>query len=255
MIGNKLCPSTTFRVEIKDMTDYRPLIGITTDTVDDKPAYYLSFAYATAVEMAGGLPIAIPYRTDHSLIPQYVDLCDGILFTGGDDLDPALYGEQWHPNAGHIDPDRQAFELALLAEVEKRRLPALCICLGCQLLNVSRGGSLYQFIPDLPGKEEHRKVGEVLQRHEVKLVADSQIGRAIGKSEISANTYHKQAVKVVGRGLRVVATSPDGIIEGLEDPSFPLLAAVQWHPERLADEPEHLAPFKLLVEKAISARG
>ena len=237
------------------MKSSRPLIGITTDTVDDKPAYYLSFAYASAVEMAGGLPLAIPYRTDHSLIPQYVDLLDGILFTGGDDLDPALYGEEWHPKASHIDLDRQAFELALLAEVEKRKLPALCICLGCQLLNVSRGGSLYQFIPDLADKEEHRKVGEVLRRHPVTLEADSQLARAIGKQEISANTYHKQAVKTVGRGLRVVATSPDGIIEGLEDPSYPLLAAVQWHPERLADEPEHLAPFKLLVERAINAGG
>ena len=231
----------------------RPLIGITTDTVDGKPAYYLSYAYATAVEKAGGLPLAIPYHTDPSLIPQYLDLLDGILFTGGDDLDPALYGQAWHPNAGHIDPDRQNFELALLAEVEKRRLPALCICLGCQLLNVSRGGSLHQFIPDLPDKEEHRKVGEILRRHAVTLQPDSQLGKAIGQSEISANTYHKQAVNIVGRGLRVVATSPDGIIEGLEDPTFPLLVAVQWHPERLADEPAHLAPFKLLVEKAASS--
>src|SRR5882724_11093222 len=159
------------------MNPSRPLIGITTDTVDGKPAYYVSFAYAYAVEKAGGLPLAIPYRTDHSLIPQYVELLDGILFTGGDDLDPALYGEGWHPEAGHIDPDRQAFELALLAEVEKRKLPALCICLGCQLLNVSRGGSLYQFIPDLAGKEEHRKVGEVLRRHPVALEADSQFAR------------------------------------------------------------------------------
>ena len=235
------------------MKTARPLIGITTDTVDDKPAYYLSFAYASAVEKAGGLPLAIPYRADHALIPQYVDRCDGILFTGGDDLDPVLYGEEWHPKAGKIDPDRQNFELALLAEVERRRLPALCICLGCQLLNVSRGGSLHQFIPDLPGKEEHRKVGDVLQRHAVTLEAGSQLAAAIGKREISANTYHKQAVKTVGRGLRVVATSPDGIIEGLEDPSYPMLVAVQWHPERLADEAEHLAPFKLLVEKAARA--
>ena len=228
----------------------RPLIGLTTDTVDGKPAYYLSFAYASAIEKAGGLPLAIPYRIDHSLIPQYIDLLDGLLFTGGDDLDPALYGESWHPKAGHVDPERQAFELALLGEVEKRRLPALCICLGHQLLNVHRGGSLHQFIPDLDGKEEHRKVGEVLRRHPVTIEPDSQTAQAIGKTHVSANTYHKQAVKTVGRGLRVTATSPDGIIEGLEDPSVPMLVSVQWHPERLLDEPEHLALFKRLVEKA-----
>ena len=232
----------------------RPLIAITTDTVDGKPAYYLSFAYAEAVEKAGGLPLAIPYRVDLALIPQYLDAVDGVLFTGGDDLDPATYGEPWHPKANHVDPARQRFESALLAEVERRRLPALGVCMGCQLLNVHRGGSLHQFIPDMEGKAEHRKVGETLIRHPVAIEPDSMLAGAIGKTEISANTYHKQAVNQVGRGLRVVATSPDGIIEGLEDPSFPMLVAVQWHPERLVDEAEHLAPFKLLVEKA-RARG
>jgi putative glutamine amidotransferase len=230
----------------------RPLIGITCDCVDGQSAYHSNFSYAAAIEKAGGLPLMIPYRADVSLIPQYVDLLDGILFTGGDDLDPALYGEPWHPRAAHVDPDRQRFELALMTEVEKRRLPALCVCFGCQLLNVHRGGSLHQFIPDLPGKGEHRKVDGVLLRHPVTLAADSQLGRAIGAPAVSVNTYHKQAVKTVGRGLRVVARSDDGIVEGLEDPAFPLLAAVQWHPERLTDEPEHLAPFKLLIEKASS---
>ena len=230
----------------------RPLIGITSDCVDGKSAYHVAFTYAEAVEKAGGLPLMIPYRTDVSLIPRYVDLFDGILFTGGDDLDPALYGEDWHPKAAHVDPARQQFELALMAEVEKRRLPALCVCFGCQLLNVHRGGSLHQFIPDMPGKGEHRKVDGVLRRHPVTLVAGSQLANAIGTLAVSVNTYHKQAVKTVGQGLRVVAMSDDGIIEGLEDPTFPLLAAVQWHPERLTDEPEHLAPFKLLIEKASS---
>lgn len=229
----------------------RPLIGITTDTRREGGAYYqLAWDYCTSVEQAGGLPLAIPYCANLSLIPQYVDACDGILFTGGDDLDPALYGQQWHPQADHIDPDRQRFELALLAEVEKRRLPMLAICLGCQLVNVHRGGSLTQFIPDLPGKQEHRKAGAAPRRHPVRLEDGSQIARAIGRREISANTYHKQAIDRVGDGLRVIATAPDGIVEGVEDPSFPLFAAVQWHPERLHDEPEHLAPFRLLVAKA-----
>jgi putative glutamine amidotransferase len=234
----------------------RPRIGITTDTRNEGGAYYqLAWDYATSVEKAGGLPLAIPYKTDPSLIPDYVDLFDGILFTGGDDLDPSLYGEEWHPKAARIDPDRQNFELALIAEVEKRRLPMMAICLGCQLLNIYRGGSLTQFIPDLPGKREHRKVGPELLRHAVHVEPNSQVGQAIGKTEISANTYHKQAINRVGRGLRVIATAPDGIIEGLEDSSFPLLAAVQWHPEKLHDEQEHLAPFRLLVEKARLAKS
>jgi putative glutamine amidotransferase len=87
----------------------------------------------------------------------------------------------------------------------------------------------------------------------VKVDTDSQLGRAIGKADVSVNTYHKQAIRQIGRGLRVVATAPDGVIEGYEDPTFPLFAAVQWHPERLLDEPEHLAPFKLLVDKSREA--
>ncbi len=89
-----------------------------------------------------------------------------------------------------------------------------------------------------------------MSRHPIKLDLDSQLGRAIGRNDVSVNTYHKQAVKKIGRGLRVIATAPDGVIEAFEDPTLPLFAAVQWHPERLIDEPEHLAPFKLLVEKS-----
>jgi putative glutamine amidotransferase len=237
----------------------RPVIGITMDTRDEAtpgaaPSYYqLAFDYAKSVEKAGGIPLGIPYRTDHSLIPQIVDLLDGVLFTGGNDLDPALYGEEWHPKAVRVDPERQNFELALLAEVERRRVPALAICLGCQLMNVHRGGSLTQFLPDDPTKQEHRRAaaGEPIRRHAIKIEPDSVLGRAIGKGEVSANTYHKQAVNKVGRGLRVTAVADDGTIEALEDPTLPLFAAVQWHPERLNSEEEHLAPFRLLVEKAL----
>ena len=228
----------------------RPRIGITVDCTDNTEKYESPFSYAKAVEMAGGLPILFPYKSDLSLINEYLDLVDGMLFSGGNDLDPALYNEQWHPKAGPIDPDRQNFEMALLAEVEKRRTPALGVCLGSQLMNVYRGGSLNQFIPDLTQTLEHRMLGGNLTRHPVSLDATSALGKMIGKSEISVNTYHKQSVKRLGRGLQVIAVAPDGVIEGFEDPTFPLFAAVQWHPERLAEEPEHLAPFALLVQKS-----
>jgi putative glutamine amidotransferase len=227
----------------------RPLIGITVDLNDEADKYESPMAYAAAVEKAGGLPLLIPFRTDLSLIPELVDRLDGIVFSGGNDLDPQLYDQAWHPKAQRIDPVRQQFELALLAEVEKRRLPTLGVCLGSQLMNVYRGGSLHQFLPDVQREQplEHRKEA---RRHPVKLDEQSALGRAIGKPEISVNTHHKQSADRLGRGLRVIATAPDGVIEGFEDPSFPLFAAVQWHPERLMDEPEHLAPFKLLVERA-----
>jgi len=230
----------------------RPLIGITIDTHDAGDKYESPMTYSLAVEKAGGLPILLPYKSNLSLIADYVSRVDGILFSGGNDLDPSVYGESWHPRTARIDPARQTFETALLAEVERRRLPTLGICLGSQLMNVYRGGSLHQFLPDLPREPmlEHRKVGTEIKRHSVKLDPTSQIGQAIGKSEISANTYHKQAVRTIGRGLKIIATAPDGVIEGFEDTTYPLFAAVQWHPERLHDEAEHLALFKLLVEKA-----
>jgi len=230
----------------------RPTIGITIDRDDATEKYMCWFSYAKAVEQAGGLPLLLPYKTDVALIPQYVDILDGVLFSGGNDLDPALYDEQWHPKAERIDPDRQGWDMALMAEVERRRTPALGVCLGSQIMNVYRGGSLHQFLPEVgrAGEVEHRKQPDQINRHPIHLDPESQLGRAIGKSEISVNTYHKQSTNRLGRGLRVVATAPDGVIEGFEDPTLPLFAAVQWHPERLIDEPEHLAPFKLLVEKS-----
>lgn len=234
----------------------RPLIGITVDTADNNIAYHSPHSYAKAIERAGGVPILLPYKTDLSLIPTYVDLIDGMLFSGGNDLDPASYGDEpWHPKVAPIDPDRQKFEMALMAEVERRRTPTLGVCLGSQLMNIYRGGSLTQFLPDNERDNalEHRCTDRTSpQRHDVKLDTGSQLGRAIGsgKADVSVNTYHKQAVRKIGRGLKIIATAPDGVIEGFEDPSFPLFAAVQWHPERLVEEPEHLAPFKLLVEKA-----
>jgi putative glutamine amidotransferase len=234
----------------------RPIIGITVDTSDKPNQYESPTAYATSVEKAGGLPLLLPYRTDLSLIPQIVDLLDGVLFSGGNDLDPALYGETYHPKAEPIDPDRQRFELALMAEVERRRVPALGICLGSQLMNVYRGGSLAQFLPEIPRDTgiEHRKVDGVMSRHAVHLDTGTVALQAIGKSDIDANSSHKQAVKRVGNGLRIIGTSPDGVIEGIEDPTLPLFLGVQWHPERLHDEADHLALFRLLVDKAAAKR-
>ncbi len=238
------------------MIAQRPIIGITVDTSDSAGRYESPCTYAAAVEKAGGLPLLFPYRVDLSLVPQYVDAVDGMLFSGGNDLDPAAYGETWHPKVSPIDPARQLFEMALLAEVEKRRMPTLGVCLGSQLMNVHRGGSLIQFLPDEVTDIEHRRLpGQEPGRHPIDLDIESQLGRAIGKRDVSVNTYHKQAIRRIGAGLRVVATAPDGVIEAYEDPAFPLFAAVQWHPERLIDEPEHLAPFQLLVAKASEAKN
>jgi len=229
----------------------RPLIGITMDSGERADRYALNCPYAAAVEKAGGLPVALPFRTEPSLAAELVDRLDGILFSGGDDLDPSFFGQELHPKARPIDPARQRFELALLAAAEARRRPILGICLGAQLLNVHRGGSLVQFLPDRPEATlEHRKLGRREVRHLVKLEPDTLLQRLLGKAEIMANSSHKQAIDRLGKDLRIIARAEDGVIEGVEDPGFPLFLGIQWHPERLQEEEDHLAVFKLLVAKA-----
>ncbi len=235
-----------------------PIIGVTTDCNDRRTQYSLPYGYTESVERAGGLPFLIPYRTNLSLIRQIVDRLDGIVFSGGDDLDPIIYGESRHEKAEAIDPARETFERALLAEVEKRRLPTLGICLGSQLMNTHRGGSLIQFLPEVTrnGALEHRRLEDWGRRHPVSLVPGTAVADITGKSEIIVNTSHKQSVNKPGRNLRVIATSPDGIIEGVEDPSLPMFVGVQWHPERLtAEMPEHLALFKRLVDVSRARSG
>src|ERR1043165_4871968 len=165
----------------------RPVIGITTDSNDSDDRYLSTMTYANAVEKAGGLPLLLPYAVDHALIPQYVDLLDGILFTGGNDMNPVRYGEEWHPKVARMDQRREKFEFALIAEVEKRRMPALGVCFGSQLMNVHRGGSLIQLLPEQkPDAMEHRYIKEKGgTRHQVKLDTSSQLGRAIGKADVS----------------------------------------------------------------------
>ncbi len=216
----------------------------------------LPWTYAESIEKAGGLPYMLPYKVSGELVSDYLDQCDGVLLAGGDDLDPALYGQEWHPEAQRIDPDRPRFEFALLAEIERRNMPVLGVCLGSQLMNVHRGGSMHQFLPDKLGKDgfDHRLNQDWNRRHPVTLHPDSKLARALGKTEISVNTSHKQAVDRIGNGLRAFAVSSDNIIEGTEDPIRKFYIGVQWHPERQNSEPDHLKLFQMLVEYASTYR-
>lgn len=235
------------------MLKSRPLIGITRDSgrLDEPPSATFT-AYFQSVLRAGGEAMELPYCTLPHAIPEILDSLDGLLLTGGDDLNPALWGETWHPKAVPVDPRRQQFELELLKQAEVRGVPILGVCLGAQLMNVHRGGSLHQFLPDLPRRRplEHRKVNGVLLRHGVVIERTSRLRQIIGREQLSVNTYHKQSINRIGRGLNVAARATDGIIEAVEDTSGELFLGVQWHPERISDEPEHLALFEHLVQRA-----
>lgn len=235
---------------------HRPLIGITTDS-HPKPDHYESpAAYGRAVEAAGGLSVLLPFHSDVSLAKHYADRLDGVLFSGGGDLNPQFYGQPRHPKAVPLDPARERFELALLAEAEQRRMPVLGICLGSQLMNIHRGGSLFQFLPDVPRTPnlEHRRLADAAPLHPVRIDPDSILGRILQKEQIVVNSSHKQSVDRLGKGLKITATAPDGVVEAMEDPDFPLFMAIQWHPERMFDQPDHLALFQLLVRWAAAYR-
>ncbi len=215
----------------------RPVIGITLDAEpaggwSKFPWYALRENYCGAVAAAGGLPVPLPHEPD--LAADYLARIDGLLVTGGAfDVDPALFGaSERHPTVKTKDR-RTAFELAILRGMHAADKPVLGICGGEQLLNVVLGGTLIQHIPDeVPGALAHEQPNPRNEPgHEVAIVAGTLLHRVTGAARLPVNSAHHQAVKTVGAGIVVNATAPDGVIEGIEDPSRRFCLGVEWHPE------------------------
>lgn len=245
----------------------RPLIGITSSFTEvaaagpgSKPRLraQLNASYTDSVIAAGGAPVVfpVPPTPDAALIDDLLSRVDGVLFTGGDDLDPRHYGESKHPEAELLHERRDAFDLALFRRADAIRKPIFCICLGFQVAHVARGGALIQHIPDLDltPKQNHRL--EAPDTHPVRVEPGSYLSYLVGGTQIDVNSRHHQGVdpKRQGRGLRSVATAPDGLVEASEDMEQRFLLAVQWHPEDMTDRREHLCLFQALVEAADAAR-
>jgi putative glutamine amidotransferase len=185
------------------------------------------------------------------LVAEQLGHCDGLLLSGGVDINPTAYGEQPHPELNATTPDRDAHELALLAEAKRRGMPILAICRGIQLVNVAYGGTLYQDIPSqLPDAIQHsQRSARHLPSHDVTVTQPSRLYELVGDS-ITVTSFHHQAVKGLGANLEVVATSTDGVIEAVEATDYPWLVAVQWHPEmsHAADAPSQ-AIFEAFVAR------
>lgn len=189
--------------------------------------------YARSVEQAGALPVLLPTQ-DASHAARLLERVDGLLLSGGGDLDPALYGRPRHPRLGRVDRRRDEFELALLQEALARDLPLLAICRGQQVLNVARGGTLLQDIPsELEGAGAHDgKRPRDRASHEVRLSSRSRLRAILGRDTVAVNSFHHQAVERLGEGLEVGGRCPDDdVIEALEMPARRFVVAVQWHPE------------------------
>lgn len=226
----------------------RPIIGLTHSIQQDERTLHMPLSYARAITAAGGLPIVLPAVTDGHMIEAYLDQVDGLLLTGGDDVDPLLYGECQHWACGSISPLRDAFEVQLCrAALRRKDMPVLGVCRGVQLLNVACGGTLWQdlqsSVKDCICHRQHQN--PEYASHPVSLVEGSRLATIYGALGLLVNSHHHQAVNRPGDGLTVCATAPDGVIEGVEMTDHPFCIGVQWHPERLFDQVASCAQLRL----------
>lgn len=239
----------------------RPIIGITCSFEETsgpvvRRRSYLNAAYTDAVYAAGGLPLplALPPMPDEVVMRELLARCDGLIFSGGDDVDPARYGQAPHPRTGVMHARRDAFELDFFQRADESDRPILAICLGCQVTNVCRGGALVQHVDDLPGVGaiRHHMPDHSSAYHTVRVVGGSRLASIVGTDDFEVNSRHHQVVDAaqVGGRLRPVAFAPDGVVEAAEDAEGAFLLAVQWHPEDMIDRPQHFNLFKALVAEA-----
>jgi putative glutamine amidotransferase len=248
----------------------RPLIGVTTSEMrvprrthplpeGDPPQaeMALGIVYARAVELAGGLPVVLPPLEDEDGIGPLVDRLAGVCLSGGPDLDPTAYGADPDPHLGPIEPSLDAFEVAVARRADALGIPVLGICRGCQALNVARGGTLHQHLPDVTdGSIHHRQTASGRETtHTVRIEPGSRLAAIVGGEELDVNSFHHQAADRLGRGLRAVAWAPDGVVEAIESDGPALYLGVQWHVETLVDRPRHARLFDALVDAAADASG
>lgn len=205
--------------------------------------------YVQAVERAGGAPVVLPV-TEPDDVADVLRIADGVVLTGGGDIQPSLYGDAPHDSTRGVNAERDAFEVALLSQAIAADVPLLAICRGMQLMNVAMGGSLVQDVFSVTGQfhDEDKRAHELV--HRVKIEPGSHLAATLGVVELSVNSVHHQGVGRLADDLRAVAWAEDGSIEGVELPGGRFALGVQWHPEMLEDQPEQQGLFRALVDQA-----
>ncbi len=217
----------------------KPIIGILAE-VDGELCARVRRAYVGAVEGAGGVPILLPYVRDGEIVKRFVGVCDGLLFTGGGDIDPRRYGEELRV-ACEPEALRDELEFKAFFEARSASKPILAICRGAQVVNVALGGTLYQDIPTEINTEIAHAQSEPTfsPSHSVTVLEGTPLSELTGRSVIRANSFHHQAIKALGAGLEIMAVADDGIIEAAYSTGKQYIRAYQWHPERLYAKDEH----------------
>lgn len=231
-----------------------PLIGLTSYAENAQWAVWqgkaavVGWVYVDAIHRAGGRALLIP-PADHGF-DETLDVLDGLMLAGGNDLNPAAYGADPHPETQTPQSERDRGELALMTGALARDMPVLAICRGMQVMNVARGGTLIQHLPDHLDSTTHREVVGVFSQHPVTIAPDSLLAAILGPSA-PVQSHHHQAADRIGSGLTPVAWSDDGTVEALEDPDRPFALGVQWHPEEGPD----MSLFTALVSAAGAYRA
>ncbi len=242
----------------------KPVIGVVLAlTAEDHefkplPAYRFEFLkqhYYEAMEAAGGVAVAIPLTERFDHIARYIEIVDGLLFVGGEDVNPELYGETTDPLCKPQMPRRDNFETALMRAAVAAAKPVMGICRGSQIMNVAFGGSLHQDLSYQLGAANHSQVGELdfATRHVVDILPGSLLHKLINRTELETNTAHHQAAKRLGEGLKAAARSRDGVIEAIEGPNFTL--GVQWHPEAWGQDEASRRIFAGFCQAAAQSRS
>jgi putative glutamine amidotransferase len=221
----------------------RPLVAVSSDFAEkagrhQRPQATIYGAYLARIQEAGLTPVLVTPLHDEAAIRQVVSSCAGLVLSGGDDVDPARYGEEPLPDRCFVTPARDDAEWAALDSALQLHLPVLAICRGIQVLNVHRGGTLWQDLPtQKPGDVAHEQTEPFGQpAHAITVTPGSRLHAIMGATSMRVNSYHHQAPRTPAPGLIVTATAEDGVIEGLEAVGPDFIVGVQWHPERLPDD-------------------
>lgn len=210
----------------------KPIIGITGNYDVEENLFYLAESYTLSVDQAGGAAVILP--PEEALVGDYLKICDGMLLSGGGDIDPAYWDEPPSWALGNINPRRDRFEIGLARKCLEHGLPLFGICRGCQVLNVAMGGSLIQ---DIRSRLSHQqKAPRNYAFHDIFIDEDSFLYRILGQKTIKVNSFHHQAIKKVGNQLNTNARAEENLIEGIESREHPFVLGVQWHPECMEDE-------------------